>query len=97
MIFAIFCLLAGIALGQRFKVQILLPAAGIVLALAIAGAIARIDALWPMTLVAVAGIVSLQIGYLFGLGIRYLRIGVRASPADANALAGSTPTRRPAH
>jgi hypothetical protein len=97
MIFAIFCALAGIALGRRFKVLVLLPAVGVVLALTIAKAVAHFDGFWPMCLVAAGDIVSLQIGYLFGLGILYLRIGVRDTPLDAESMADSTPTRRSAH
>jgi hypothetical protein len=97
MIFAIFCILAGFALGQHFKVPVLLPAAAVVLAFAIADAVARFAALLPMSLLAVGDIVSLQLGYLLGLGVWYLRIGARDNPSGANSLSGSMPTRRPAH
>jgi hypothetical protein len=88
MIFAVLCGLTGIALGQRFKLMALVPAGGLVLGLA--WAIAAAGSLVTMMLVAVDGIASLQIGYLLGVGIRYLLTDGRTP------ITGSTTTRRPA-
>ena len=88
MTFAILCGLAGIALGQRFKLMALVPAGGVVLGLA--WAVAATDPLVKIMLVAVDGIASLQIGYLLGVGIRYFLTDGRTP------ITGSTTTRRPA-
>jgi hypothetical protein len=88
MIFAILCGLAGIALGQRFRVLVLVPAGGVVLTLAyiVASAAASVT----MILLAAAGIASLQIGYLIGIVIRHSLTDVSA---NADALTGSTKGR----
>ena len=97
MIFVIICLLVGMVLGQRFKVLVLVPAILLVVALSLVGVVARAEAFWPIAMIAVGAIASLQFGYLLGLGIRFSLVGVRANPSHANSLAGSTSTRRPAH
>ncbi len=84
-------------LGQRFKVLVLVPTAALVATLAVVGDIARTGAVWPTILFTLAVIVSLQIGYLLGIGIRYLLIGVRTRPPRGDSLSGTAPTRRPAH
>jgi hypothetical protein len=92
MTFLIVCLLAGLLLGQRFKVLVLIPAAAVVIALSFAGAEVR----WPIALMAVAATVSLQMGYLLGLVVHYMLTGVHANSSPASSLAGSTPRRRSA-
>jgi hypothetical protein len=62
--------LAGIALGQFFKVLILVPAMSIALIATIAVGIARADNVWSIALVSVAIGTALQIGYLIGIGLR---------------------------
>jgi hypothetical protein len=92
MIVALLCMLAGMVLGQRFKVLLLVPATALLLALTAAGGALHGDAFWPTALVAVAAAASLQTGYLFGLGIRHALMGNRAASSDAS-LARSAPTR----
>jgi len=87
MTFLFVCLLAGLLLGQRFKVLVLVPAAAVVLALSFAGA----ETHWPIALTAVAAMICLQIGYLLGLGLRHVLSAV--FPA-ASSLLGSTSPRR---
>jgi hypothetical protein len=74
----LFCLLAGIFLGQRFRVPTLIAAAA-VLALIVVASVVRREGFWSTALNTVAAAVSLQIGYMLGLGIRYLLIGKRAA------------------
>jgi hypothetical protein len=97
MIPMIICLLVGMVLGKRFKVPVLFPTIALVAVFSIAGGIARADEFWPVALMVVAVTGSLQIGYFLELSIRFLLVGVRASPSHANSPIGSTPTRRPAH
>jgi hypothetical protein len=96
MIILILCLLVGMVLGQRFKVLVLLPASSLVMAITIAGEMAHANTFWLLCLTAVAAAASLQIGYLLGLGIRYVLVGIPAKPLGAS-LTGTTPTRRPVH
>lgn len=97
MIPMIICLLVGMVLGQRFEVSVLFPTIALVAVFSIAGGIARADEFWPVALMVVAVTGSLQIGYFLGVSIRFLLVGVRASPSHANSPIGSTPTGRPAH
>jgi hypothetical protein len=92
MIVLIVSLLTGLALGQRFKVLVLVPAAVLAITLTIAAGLVQGEAFWPTTLIALAATVSMQIGYLLGLGIRSLMLGV-----GANSLWGSRGERRAAH
>lgn len=84
--------LAGILLGQRFKVMVLLPASGIVL-LAIAAQHAHLGR-WQTLLVAAAALSCLQIGYLTSHGLRRLAIAARLRRRRA-PLAGPSGVLRP--
>src|SRR3981081_1402508 len=64
-----FGFLAGMVLGQRFKVLILVPVIGLAVIIATASAIAHGDQFWSIELLAVWFAVALQIGYLIGTGI----------------------------
>lgn len=75
LISALIALLAGMSLGLRFKVLILLPAIAFGLPLAFGIGVARTEALWPGLVMAAVAVTSLQIGYLVGAGFRY---GLRA-------------------
>jgi len=80
MISLILSVTAGMVLGQRFKVLILLPASGLAIIAATAAGIARGDHAWSITLLAVAVTVALQIGYLVGTGIQsFLYLTLRRS------------------
>lgn len=96
MLLAIFMLLVGAALGQRFTVLVLIPAILVTLGLAIGLGIVRAQAPGTIALVTVAAIACLQIGYLLGLGIRQLIQG-RASRRRSVSFADSPHARRPAH
>ena len=94
---SIICLLAGLVLGQRLKVLVLVPATALIAALAIIGGLVGGSTFRSVLLVAVGAAVSLQVGYLLGLGINQVLIGVRAIRTNANSVADRDPTRRPAH
>jgi len=89
-------LLIGILVAQRFRVTILAPLFALTVVLAICAAIAHPGAAWNVSLTAIATGVGLQIGYLFGLGIRYLRTLARARRLRAAAAARTWPPERPA-
>jgi hypothetical protein len=90
-------LLAGMVLGQRFKVLILAPAILLALPPVVAFGYARGDAGFTVALACLAAIGCLQIGYVFGIGIRHLLLVARASRLRAVGFAKPLPVRRPAH
>jgi hypothetical protein len=62
--------LAGIVLGLRYKVAILVPAVGFVMMFVMVVAIARGDPFWSIILaIAIPGTV-VQLGYLAGISVR---------------------------
>ena len=86
---AILSLLVGVALAQRFKVLVLVPAIMITLLFALVSGLARGDVNWTAAaLIAVTIIVGLQIGYLLGIGVRHLLLLGRA-----HRLRAASPTR----
>jgi len=86
-------LLAGMALGQRFKVLVLAPAFVLVSMVAIGYGVAHGYAAWQSLPMAGVAIASLQIGYLAGIGIRSL-IAARAARTRAHR---AVPARGSAH
>jgi hypothetical protein len=83
-LFVVISLVAGIALGQRFKILILVPVMSLALVGTIAAGIARADNVWSIALMAIAG-------YLIGIWLRSFIVSARfAHPSSA-----SEETRRP--
>lgn len=85
-------LVAGIALGQWFRVLILVPVMSLALVGTIAAGIARADDVWSLAFVAIAVVTGLQIGYLIGIWLRSFSRqltptseAARPPPTDANA------------
>jgi hypothetical protein len=80
--------LIGLAIGgvlaRRFRVAALAPVILLILFLAITTGLARPDAAHSIGSTTVALIVCLQLGYLFGLGIRPLRVIARANRVRGN-------------
>jgi hypothetical protein len=97
MLLAIFMFLVGMALGQRFTVFVLAPAILLAVPIAVGVGIARGQTAGTITLVTVAAVACLQIGYLLGLGIRQRIEAGRASRQRSGSFADSSPARRPAH
>ena len=64
--------LAGAALGLRFRFLVLLPTTGFALAAIIVGGVVLRGGLTHIVLVAVLAIAGLQVGFLAGFVIRYL-------------------------
>jgi len=67
---AIISALAGIALGLRYKVMVLIPAMIFAMMFAITVGIARADHFWSMILAMVIVGTAVQLGYLAGIAIR---------------------------
>jgi hypothetical protein len=97
MLLSIFIFLVGMALGQRFTVFVLAPAILFVVAIAVGVGIARGQTAGTITLVIIAVVSCLQIGYLLGLGIRQWSEAGRARRQRAGSFADSSSARRPAH
>jgi hypothetical protein len=70
-------LLAGMVLGPRFKVMVLLPASGVFLLTVVFEHVAF--GRWQTPSVAAAGLSSLQMGYMASYGIRRIIIATRLS------------------
>ena len=64
------CFLAGIALGLRYKVLILVPAVTLVMIFAMIIGVARADHFWSIVLAMVVLGTAVQFGYLAGIAIR---------------------------
>jgi hypothetical protein len=67
---AVISFLAGIALGLRYKVVILVPAVILVVIFAMIVGIARGDHFWSIILAMVIVGTAVQLGYLVGIAIR---------------------------
>lgn len=86
-------LLAGMVLGQRFRVLILLPLFLLTLLIAVAASWAHPQGHWTAVECGVAVIVCLQIGYLGGVGIRHFTLLVRATRMSRGHVSGALPER----
>jgi hypothetical protein len=83
MILLMVSLLVGAALGQRFKVLVLMPATAIVLVLAVGTGVTQARTAWSIVLMAAAAATCLQIGYLVGIGVHHVlaaALSKRSSP-----------------
>ena len=67
---AVINVLAGIALGLRYRVVILVPAVSLVVTFVVIVGIARGDHFWSIILAMVIVGIALQLGYLIGIAIR---------------------------
>jgi membrane protein DedA with SNARE-associated domain len=88
-------LIAGMVLGQRFKVLVLLPASGLAVVITIGAGIAAGETGWSIALLSAGNVFSLQIGYIAGIALRHSLIASRAARLRNSGLA--SPMRRPAH
>ena len=96
MLLAILLFLVGMALGQRFTVFVLAPAIPLAVVIAVGTGIARGQTPGMTTLLTVAAVACLQIGYLLGLGARQLTAAGRASQEPPGSFSDSSPARRTA-
>lgn len=88
---AIPSLLVGAVLAQRFKVLVLLPSTAMVLLAAAAIGLTKSYTIGSTMLVAAAGCASMQAGYLFGLGLRYL---LEMRSTETSQSLGASPSAR---
>ena len=95
--FGLISLLAGMVLGQRFKVLAVVPAIAVSSLVAIGFGIAHSEGLGGMVLLAALAVASLQIGYLVGVAIRYSLAATRTSGLRTAPVHASQPTRHAAH
>jgi hypothetical protein len=88
------CLLLGAVLGQRFKFLVLIPGMGVMLPLVAAAGVVRADPFGQIVFAMIAAAIGLQVGYLAGIGIRYLMVLSRATQFYAGSHSPKAPTRR---
>lgn len=96
MILSMISLLVGAALGQRFKVMVLMPATAIVLVLAAVAGITQGQTAWSIVLMAAAAATSMQMGYLIGIGTRHVLAAVRSSRSSPLTSPTASSARQPA-
>jgi hypothetical protein len=95
--FGLISLLAGMVLGQRFKVLAVVPAMAAWSLVAIGFGIALSEGLGHTVLLAALAVAGLQIGYFAGVVIRYSLAAARTSGLRTASVQGSQPTRHAAH
>jgi len=95
-VLVILSVLAGMVLGQRFKVFALVPAMGASMLVAITTGVAHADTPSMLALTAIMVGVGIQIGYFLGLGLRHFMVSARAARLRVSWFGGSIPARRPA-
>ena len=104
MTLVLICLMLGAVLGQRFRVLVLFPGMAVVWPITTAAEVVRGHSFVQIVLAVVVATVSLQVGYLGGIGIRYLMVVARAARAHDNSrnapttfspIGGSTRALRP--
>jgi uncharacterized membrane protein len=83
-------ILAGIALGQRFKVFVLGPAMALIIALAIILGTLSTESRTIVATTSVA-VLGVQIGYMLGIGLRHLTLLLRASRFRPGSFTGVKP------
>jgi hypothetical protein len=79
-------LISGAALGQQFRVMVLLPASGIVFFVSIVECLAADQ--WKFLILGLAAVISLQIGYMSSLYIRSFVVRLRMA---RSAMAATSP------
>jgi hypothetical protein len=87
------CLLVGAVLGQRFKVFILLPATVPALFFALLVSAMHGATVSRLLATALTAAASLQIGYLFGIGLRHFAVAERANRVGFRRVAVSVSPR----
>src|SRR5258707_14834069 len=97
------CFLAGIALGLRYKVLILVPAVTLAMIFATIIGVARADHFWSIVLAMVVLGTAVQFGYLAGIAIRaavgsviplpHAQVAQRRAPQEARGAISQAPTR----
>ena len=68
--FSMISFLFGAALGQRFKVLVLVPAMAIVIMVTLGAGVMQAQGAWWIVLMAVSASTCLQFGYFAGIGVR---------------------------
>jgi hypothetical protein len=85
--FVLISLLAGMVLGLRFRVLVLVPTTAMVAALAVSIGFMRALTTWVVVLAVAASIAGLQIGYFAGTIVRHWLPSARTNRARPTSLA----------
>src|SRR5437660_3578223 len=84
-------LLVGAGLGQHYRVLVLLPATGILLVLAIGTGMAQALTAGSIALMVAAAAISIQIGYLVGVGLHVLVTSWSSGSSSLTSGASTSP------
>jgi hypothetical protein len=90
-------LLVGVALGQRFKINVLIPACAILVILAVGAGLAHARSAWYIVLIVATAATSLQIGYFISIGVLRHLLAAARSRKTAPLTSPRTPARHAAH
>ena len=93
---SIISLFVGVALGQRFKIRVLIPAFAILVILAIGAGLTHARTAWHVVLIVATAATCLQIGYFFGIGIVRHLLTSALSRRSASLASSPTPARHSA-
>jgi hypothetical protein len=85
----------GSALGQRFKIRVLVPAFAILVILAVAAGFTHARTAWSIALMVVTATTCLQVGY-FGIGVLRHLLVAALSRRSAPLTSSTTPARHTA-
>jgi hypothetical protein len=94
---ALFSLLSGMLLGQRFRVLALAPAIAFAVILAAGYDLVHAQALWPAVRAAAVIVACLQIGYIIGVWMRQFVIDRKADGFAPATVALFSPARPRPH
>ena len=89
-------LFVGAALGQRFKIRVLIPALAILVIVAAGTGFMHARSGWYVVLIVATTATCLQIGYFFGIGVLRHLLATALSRRSAPLTSSPTPARHAA-
>jgi hypothetical protein len=84
-IFSLVSLFIGVALGQHFKIRVVIPVSVVVLLFAVGTSATHAQSVWSITLTAVIVWITMQIGYFIGIAVHHVRSARSSSRASSLA------------
>lgn len=89
-------LFVGVALGQHFKIKVLIPACAILVMLAVGTGFTHVRSAWYIVLIVATAATSLQIGYFISIGVLRHLLEAARSRKTAPLTSPPTPARHAA-
>jgi hypothetical protein len=92
-ILSLVSLLIGVALGQHFKIRVLIPGSVVLLIFLVGTSVTHAQSGWSIALTAVIVWLTMQIGYLIGIVVHHLR-STRSSNRASSLASHAASARR---